>query len=62
MAAAGSLSRGQGGKEGGSSLFILREGRGSRVWEGVTPTGGLGRGGTYALRVYFPPLLQAWPN
>jgi hypothetical protein len=46
MAVASSLSRDQEGKEGGSSLFVLRERRGSRVWEGVTPRRGLGRGGT----------------
>jgi hypothetical protein len=33
MAVAAALTRDQDGKEGGSSLFILRERSGSRVWE-----------------------------
>jgi hypothetical protein len=45
MAAAAGLSHDQEGKEGGSSPFILRETRGSRVWEGVMPRRYLGRGG-----------------
>jgi hypothetical protein len=45
MSMTAGLSHGQEGKEGGSDLFILRERMGCRVWEGVTPRSGLGRGG-----------------
>jgi hypothetical protein len=46
MVAAAGLSRNQEGKEGGSSLFILREGRGNKVWGGGGDAQrGLGRGG-----------------
>jgi hypothetical protein len=62
MAAATSLSCDQEGKGGGSSPFILRERRGGRVWEGVMSRRGVGRGGARAFRVFFPPLLQAWPS
>jgi hypothetical protein len=62
MAVAVGLSRDHASKEGGSSLFILRERRGSWVWEGVMFRRDLGSGGAYALRICFPPLLQAWPS
>jgi hypothetical protein len=61
MSAAAGLGD-QEGKEGGSSLFILRE-RGQYGLEGgVTPRIGLGRGGAWAFMVCFPPLLLAWPS
>jgi hypothetical protein len=45
IAVAIGLTHDQEGKGGGSSPFIQRERRGSRVWEGVMPSRGVGRGG-----------------
>jgi hypothetical protein len=50
------------GKEGGSSLFILRERRAVRFGRWGDAHKVLGRGDTHAFRVCFPLLLQAWPS
>jgi hypothetical protein len=46
----------------GHQLFYTEGKEGSRVWEGGDTQEGLGRGGAYAFRVFFPPMLQAWPS